>query len=257
MTAPTQTYPALELTAVPANPIATGTLYSAATLTDLADPARIDGGARIEQINCGDAQGTWPLDCPTPSDVGDKTGDRAGSLSFPAFAVWAVDECSLVGTSEADARARAAQRLRLVEQVEVGREFAATLLDKAGAPATAASIRVALGALEEQLGDLGVRGGVIHASRRLFPLLNPFVERGANGRLETKLGTAWAFGPGYGSLGDTLVATGPVTIYRTPIAPSIGLGARQNDRTALAEREVLPTFECAAWAHTITSGDTP
>ena len=256
MTAPTQTYPALELTAAPANPVATGTLYSAATLRDLASPARIDGGARIEQINDGEAHGVWPLDCPTPGDVGEKSGERAGALTFPAFAVWAVDHCSLVGTSEDEARERAAQRLRLTEQVDVGREFSATLLDRAGAPATAASVKVALGSLEEWLGDLGLRG-VIHAPRRLFPLLNGFVERGANGRLETKLGTAWAFGPGYGDLGDTLVATGPVTIYRTPVEQTIGLAVRQNERTALAEREVLPTFEVAAMAHQITTGDTP
>lgn len=252
MTAPTQTYPALELTAAPANPVATGTLYSAATMRDLASPARIDGGARIEQINDGEAHGTWPLDCPTPGDVGEKSGDRAGALSFPAFAVWAVDECSLVGTSDADARERAAHRLRLTEQADVGREFAATLLDHAGTPATAATVEVALGSLEEALGDLGVRG-VLHAPRRLYPVLEKYIERGSNGRLETKMGNVWAFGPGYGALGDTVVATGPVTIYRTPVEQTIGLAVRQNERTALAEREVLPTYEIAAIAHAITT----
>lgn len=252
MTAPTQTYPALELTAAPANPVATGTLYSAATLRDLASPARIDGGARIEQINASEAHGTWPLDCPTPGDVGEKSGERAGALTFPAFAVWAVDECSLVGTSEDEARDRAAQTLRLTEQADVGREFAATLLDRAGTPATAAAVEVALGSLEEALGDLGVRG-VLHAPRRLYPVLEKYIERGSNGRLETKMGNLWAFGPGYVALGDTIVATGPVTIYRTPVEQTIGLSARQNERTALAEREVLPTYEIAAIAHEITA----
>ena len=253
MTAPTTNYPALELRAPVANPIAVGTLYRAATIEEMASPARIDGGARIEQTNGGEAYGTWPLDCPTPGDTQDKRGERGAALSFPAFAVWAVDECSLVGVSDREAIELATQQLRLREELAVSEAFAETLLDRAGSAASAAGGMIgALSAIEDELGRTGVRG-VVHASRRHIAAAAHFglIVRGNSGRLETPGGHDWAFGTGYGALGDTLVGTGPVTIYRTQVLTTPTIEHRQNERTVLAEREVLPTFQLTAVAHEI------
>ena len=253
MTAPTSTYPALELRAPVANPLAVGTLYRAATIEEMASPARIDGGARIEQTNSGEAYGTWPLDCPTPGDTQDKRGERGEALTFPAFAVWAVDECSLVGTSEREASDLAMQRLRLREELAVSAAFVDTLLDHAGTAASASGGLIgALGAIEEALGRTGMRG-VVHASRRHVAMAAHLglVVRGNSGRLETPGGHDWAFGTGYDGLGDTLVGTGPVTVYRTPVVVTPAVDHRQNERMVLAEREVMPTFQLAAVAHEI------
>lgn len=249
----TTTYPPLEMRSAIANPIVTGTLYTAATLTDLGSPARIDGGVRIEQTNGGDGYGTWPLGCPTPADAGEKRGGRADALEFPAFAVWAVDECSLVGVSEQESHDLAVQRLRLSEERVVSGEFAGTLLDHADNRGEAPEGLVgAVGALEWALGATGVRG-VVHAHRRLIATAQHrgLIVRGSAGRLETPGGHAWAFGTGYDDLEDTLVGTGPVTIYRTPpvVTPAVNTG--QNERMTLAEREVLPTFELSAIAYQI------
>lgn len=253
MTAPTTNYPALELRAPVANPLAAGTLYSAATLEELPSPARIDGGARIEQTNAGEGYGTWPLDCPTPGDTVDKRGERAGALTFPAFAVWAVDECSLVGTSEQEVTELALQRLRLREELAVSEAFADTLLEHAGTAASASGGLIgALAAIEHALGLTGVRG-VVHASRGQIAFASHFglVVRGSAGRLETPGGHAWAFGTGYDALGDTLVGTGPVTVYRTPVAVTPTVDHRRNERMALAEREVMPTFQLDVVSHEI------
>lgn len=248
MSTPVTTYPPLEMRSQIANPIVTGTLYTAATVVELPTPARIEGGARIEQTNAGDGWGTWTLDCPSNLSAADFDGTRWGALQFPAFGVGATDECSLVGTTETEVSDLAAQRLRITEEVAVSSAFAETLLDAGGDPDEApADVVATVGAIEEVLGSTGIRG-VVHAARRNIALLasKSMIVRGNAGRLETPGGHAWAFGTGYDNLGKSLVATGPVTIYRTPvvITPSVHHG--QNRRSALAEREVLPTYELFA-----------
>lgn len=254
MTAAVNIYPPLELRATVANPITVGTLYTAAALEEMRTPARIEGGARIEQTNAGDGYGTWPLECPTPQDATEKTGERAGALEFDAFAAWAVDECSLIGTSEQEVTDLATQRLRLTEERSVGLEFADTLLERAGTPADAAAggIVGAVGAIEEALGATGIRG-VVHAARKHIAAIasKGMIVRSNSGRLETPGGHFWAFGLGYEALDDNLVATGPVTIYRTPVVVTPSVDHRQNHRTALAEREIMPTYELFAVAHKI------
>ena len=248
----TSLYPALERRAAPANPLAVGTLYVAATVADLAAPSRIDGGVNIEQVNCGESAGVWPLDCPPPDDAGElRGGDRAAALTFDAYGVWAADECSLVGATEQEARERAMQRLRLTEERVVSAAFADRLLADAGTAATAPGDGIvgAVGALEEALAEGGLPG-VIHAARHhlAYAANKGLVVRVQGGRLETPGGNVWAFGTGYGELGATLVGTGPVTIFRSDVQVDVGMNHGQNERTAVAQRAVVPTYECAAIA---------
>lgn len=251
MSAPVNYYPPMERRAAPGNPTAVGTLYSAATVTALAEPSRVEGGARIEQVNCGEAYGTWPLVCPPPEDAGEMGGARAGALEFEALGVWAADACSLVGTTEQVARELAVQRLRLTEELAVSEAFAERLLDDAGVAATsiAGGIVGAVGVMEQALGETGMPG-VIHAARHhlAYAADKGLIVRGQGGRLETPGGNVWAFGTGYAGLGETLVGTGPVTILRNDVQVDVGMNHGQNERTAVAQRAVLATYECAAIA---------
>ena len=245
-------FPALERIAAPANRHAVGTLYGAATLTDLEAPARIEGGVRIEQVNCSGDEGTVDLDCPPGEDDDPRwdLGERAGALEFEAFGVWARDECGLVGSDEDEAE-RAIQRLRITEERLVSRRFADTLLERAES-GDGGALGDVLADVEELLGETGMTG-VIHASRRLLPegVKNGWVKCGSNGRLESPGGHTWAFGTGYRALGGAIVATGPVTIFRTPVETVPSVDHRQNRRGALAEREVLPTYECVAVSYSV------
>ena len=153
-----------------------------------------------------------------------------------------------MGTTEAEVSDLAAQRLRIAEEVAVSSAFAEALLDAGGDPDEApADVVETVGAIEEVLGRTGIRG-VVHAARRNIALLasKSMIVRGNAGRLETPGGHAWAFGTGYDNLGMSLVATGPVTIYRTPVVVTPSVHHGQNRRSALAEREVLPTYELFA-----------
>lgn len=257
MTSPTMAFPSLLLTAPPANPLVGG-LYGAATLTNVDDPAHLDAGTRIEQTNCGGGIQTWALGCDddpdnprNPTDKGEGDRNEPSFLDFPAFGVVATDYCGLVGRSEAEARTRAEQALRLREQFQVEEQFVAVLNAQSGTPATATSLAAAVGALETRLASLGVQG-VIHAAPNLAAVAADahLAVPGAAGKLTTPLGHLWAFGGGYGALGTKLVGTGPVTVYRTSPVTSVGVGHRQNERLVVAEREVSPTFECGAWAVT-------
>lgn len=239
--------PALLVDAVPGTPAPTG-LYSAATVLDLADPTRIDGGVRVIQLNCGRAAqwqpGCGPQDDPTATK---DSGPRAVDAEFPTTIVYATDDCGLVASSEDEAVTRARQIMRLQEGIQVERHAAGQLLELAGTPATAPAgpvgLKLAVGAIEQALGETGMYG-VIHAPRRFAALLSDFIVPAANGVLRTKLGNYWAFGTGYEELGENIVGTGPVTVRRGPISTYSTVEHRQNERTAVAEREVNTSWEC-------------
>lgn len=252
MTTPTTiVLPPLQVEAALANPLPGG-LYAAATLTPLDDPAHLDGGISVEQRNCGEAT-IWTLGCAPDAnqdDKGDGDLDMPDLAGFSAIGVVATSKCSLVGRSEERAREDAAQKLRLQEQLQAETWASTELLSASGTPATAEGGLVgAVGQIEQALGVLGMQG-VIHAPASLAAAaVNArLAVPSASGKFLSPLGHLWAFGAGYGALVNRIVGTGPVTVYRTPVAVSVGLGQRQNERLAVAEREVAVTWECGAWA---------
>lgn len=253
MTSPTRvTMPRIQYEATPANPH-TGGLYSAATLTTLADPDRLDGGVEVTPVNEG-GHGFWDTGCgPQDDEAAVKAGDRPARDSGDSTIVWAADDCSLIGNSAEEAEARAAQLLRLYEPVDVEVHTAPRLLLAAGTAATAPvgddAFAKAVGALEATLGLTGT-SGVIHASRAMAAVAakHGLLVASASGRLTTPLGNAWAFGAGYGALGTTLVATGPVTVRRSSVTANNVVNTRQNERTAIAERIVNVVWELGASA---------
>lgn len=242
----TPVVPALVVDSAPANP-QTGGLYTAATMNNIPAPARLDFGVETVQYSVG-AHGTWVTGCEQPADDAVKGGARGDNQLSPSWAVWAADDCSLVGSSEDEAKKRASALLKIYEPVDVEKLLADALLDEAGTPQSTATapdpIVAALGAIEEALGETGV-AGVIHARRGLASLAakHGLVIPGSVGKLLTPMGNVWAFGGGYGALGNTLVGTGPVTVHRSPEIANVGLGARRNERLAVAEREVSVAWE--------------
>lgn len=223
----------------------TGGLYAAATIDDRRED-RLAGGALLESPDDG-GHGLWPAGC-LPDDWDEEKGQREDCpplTPFPATVVWASDQRMLVGVSEEDARLAAARTLLVKEQVDAETHTAALLADRAGTPATATgtggdALVAALGAVEAALG----KTGVIHAPRNVAALAASkglIVEK--SGKYLTPIGNRWAFYVGGATdLAGLLVATGPVTVTRGPVATSLAVEARKNTRLAVAERHLVVTW---------------
>lgn len=252
----TSPLPALDYGAPEVNPQGLG-LYAAATVINTGAATqgglRISGGVIIRPVNCDEGFGTWTADfCeePGPSDI--KEGDRqAESDPFLPVVPWAYDECDPQET-EAQTEARAAQTLRLHEPLLVESQFAARLLADDGSAPDVDDILEALAVLEVALGEAGYNG-FIHASRKWAPYAaNANLIVGTGPILRTPLGNTWVFGGGYNStLGDILVATGPVTVWRDEAVVNTALDPRINRRASVAERSVVAGYECLIASVTI------
>ncbi|MGV9748409.1 hypothetical protein ACWDTG_26485, partial [Rhodococcus zopfii] len=233
-------------------------LYLTATVHDIAEgsPNRILGGVDLYPFNCATGWGTWDVDpCADPGSKL-KYGQRAAPDDpFAALQVWGYDECS-PDEPEDDIVARAHQNLRLHEQILAETHFAARLLADAGTPTTVTGLVAALGELEAQIGETGT-AGTIHLSQRYAAALDAAgVIVGTGPIPRTRLGNALAFGGGYEStLGAVLVATGAVTVWRSPIFQQTTVSAEENLRAAIAERTVVVGYECLVGA--VEIGGTP
>jgi len=229
-------------------------LYAAATLLDSGDsPRELLAGIDLYGLNCDTGVGSYgPVLC--DDSPPEKTpGARPDPLHFDPLVVWAAAECAPDQT-EAEEMARARQIRALHEPLIVESAFGAAMLSAAGAADTAASLMEAVGNLEEWLGEQGY-AGYIHASRKWAVEAGFVGAASGTAVLRTNLGNTWVFGGGYGSaLGDTLVATGPVTVWRsTPFEQVVTTGshvtaAYNNSVYALSERVVTVGYECAVHA---------
>lgn len=229
--------PAVQVAGVQATPLAGG-LYAAATLVDSAD-ARHLGGIQLEPVNTG-VSGRWPAD--VSADTSDllKQGSRPEWLGFGATVVWASDEVKSVGTTDEGGVQRAEHLMRLLEPVEV-EDFVAEQLSEFSDADPAMSLKDQLGLIEEELGRFG-RPGVVHARRGSIPHLNGLIVRQGSSLL-TPGGHRWVFGAGYGSLGNDLVGTGPVTVQRSPVQTRQVFDRSDNVRATLSERVVAVGWE--------------
>ena len=221
--------------AVPANPLGGG-LYDAASVVEAMDMRHL-GGMVLEPVNEG-TSGVWELGS---EDNPEKVGERGDWPVFPATTVWAADGVKTVGATADGARERAEQLLRLKEPVHV-EEFVAGQLLEADANAVA-SVKEQMAYLELELGKRGYPG-VVHASREMLPALKDYIVRQGQA-LFTPGGHRWAFGGGYGSLGNNLVGTGGVTVVRSRLVEVGATDTRLNDYHAVAERVVAVAWEGA------------
>lgn len=247
MTTPTTTTP-LALVAEPTPEAAGFGLYSVATVLDPTDE-HTQSGVMWEPSVCGVA-GAFPVNCPQTAGFPLPTVDGIPLVEALPFGVSSGQECKIVGTPIEQLRDLARARLRFTEQFAVeqaywsGSAFAADVdglhLARPEAvvlSATPVKASLAIGLLEEALGQMSGAVGVIHAPRVAFGALKGFVSA-QRGVMRTELGTKVAFGTGYdGSAPDGaargaetawVYATGPVQVVRSAVLDLPG-----EDREAL------------------------
>lgn len=257
--------------APPLNPAGFG-LYDAATPRDWQGPLRwLEGGLKLRPYNCDEGFGSWPAGfCEDPGQLR-KAAARADESALDAFLpliVWAADECGTGGVTEEQALARARNTLALRERQLVESALATRLLADAGTAATAPDFLTALGMIEEAIGgpEAGFQG-VIHLPRRWAAQASQYRWGNQSGPVYTSpLGHKYAFGGGYADvLENTIVATGPVYLWRSEITPESSAEPdsrngrqvtdwRHNRVFALVERAVLVAYEqCFTYAVEIQS----
>lgn len=175
---------------------------------------------------------------------------------FSPMTVWAYDECDLTAPSRAEVQARAAQIMRLQEQVAVEREFAARLLadaaDLPGPMQQADSFKLAVGYLEARMA-LTNTVGFFHAGAQWASQEFGLVIRSGT-RWVSPLGHTWIFGGGYvDGLDDTLVATSQPFGWRDQVQVRTAIDERRNTFAAVAERTVVVGYEAIVAAVEITA----
>lgn len=258
-------------------------LYSVATVTDAADP-HAQHGVQYDPLSCGTAAAVSAA-CGTPGGPPMPATVQLSPARFvksTAFTVYAGPHGRLVSYRPDELRTKAESWLTLGEEAAVERGFwtGAPLVDEPDAlrlnagvldpvlnpggvdvlAPGAVSEKLALGLLEEALGDRLLGRGVIHCPRVAFPYL---ADRSAPDgvRMQTKLGTDIAVGSGYtGSAPDgTAHAAGEAWLYGTgPVKVTRGerfmvgggdhgrlLNRTNNEINVLAARLVTVTYECA------------
>lgn len=231
-------------------------LYSAATVLD-PDDAHVQSGVEWESSVCGLA-GAFPINCPMPEGFTPPLTGLSTVEALP-FGVTAGYECKPVGTTLERMRELARARLRLTEQHAVERTFWTGdmfTLASVTSPHLAAGgdvdvlaeapvkASLAIGLLEEALGNMTGAIGVIHAPRVAFGALKGMVSE-ARGVMRTELGTKVVFGTGYPGTGPAgeartnastwVFATGPVQVVRGPVTDQPGdLNSALNRETNVA-----------------------
>ncbi|MEV0543791.1 hypothetical protein [Nocardia salmonicida] len=250
--------PALDFEARPV-PSAGQGLYAAATIFEIDGPARHLGGVNVRPYNCDEGFGTYSALMCDPAEPAIKAALRAlPGETFEPVVVWAADECATDSTED-EVQARAIHTRTLKEPLLVESAFATRLLADAGAPTVVSSLAEGLGVLEEFLGEQGY-AGYIHAARRWAGPLSEYRWTNQTGAvLRSPGGHGYVFGGGYAdTLGTTLIATGPLYVWRTePFNQVVTTGSspvpeHNNSVYGLSERIVVAGYECAILAVTIT-----
>lgn len=235
-------------------------LLSAATIIDTGSVSRELGGVRLWPMNCDTGVGTYSVEMCDSTPAVKTPGERAEPVVFDPLVVYAAAECAPDQT-ETEQMERAQHLRALHEPLLVENAFAVKLLADAGAPTVVPDLVTAIGTLEEFLGEQGYQG-FIHAARRWAAPASQYRWSNQTGAvLRSPLGHGYVFGGGYGNaLGDTLIATGPLYVWRsTPFEQVVTTGSHAqaalgNSVYALSERVVTVGYECAVMAVTISAG---
>jgi hypothetical protein len=188
-----------------------------------------------------------------------KTGTRSADLDpFLPTTVWAYDQCDLTEPSRAEIETRVQQTLRLEEQTQVEREFAARLLLDAAEVSstfqTATSLAGAVGFLEAQMA-LTNTIGFFHVGAQWVAETQPndlFLRSGT--KFVSPMGHTWVIGGGYvDGLDNTIVATSQPFGWRSDPTVFTTMDQYKNLYAAIAERSVLVGYEHLINAVTIST----
>ncbi len=168
------------------------------------------------------------------------------------FTIYDGIDCNLLGHSEGfGSRVTAALTLKEAKAVET---HVLTLLQAAsGAPVTSGDGVAQIAAAEEWLASEYEGQGVIHMSRGLAAVAcaAQVIAPGLDGTLATCQGTPIANGAGYSALGDSIIASGQVTLLQGPVETRDVPQMDNGDGTcspprSLAERSYVALIECGA-----------
>lgn len=239
-------------------------LYSVAQVTDLAE----HGGLGVEY---------QPDECilPTAVSVGacDEVPEKlaaAGTdtITGDPLSVYAALSCVPMGSSVEELRRRATVALTSGEEPAV-EEYLWTVLaaeatDLSGG--SAVSLSEGLAVLENALGAYGFGGNIL--STRGLSAMDRQVYGWETGTVHTRVGTQWAYmhhpdptpGPAVTPAGaEWMYAAGPIVIHRgeifTPGDARDTFGWENNTPFSLAERVIVPTVGCPAFAVLIESSE--
>ena len=205
------------------------------------------------------AFGIWNAPwCGAPDPANQKKeGERPDDLDpFYPLVVWAYDECDLTAPSRAEVEARAAQVLRLEEQVAVEREFAARLLLDAaelpgGIPAPQ-SFTWAIGQIEAAFARTNTTGFIHIGAQWATSLAQSQLMIKSGSGFVSPLGHRWVVGGGYvGTLGNTVIGTSQPYGWRDEATVRTAIDEKHNIFAAVAERSVLIGYEALVAAQVI------
>lgn len=231
-------------------------LYAAARIINT-DHRELLAGLELWPYNCDtDGVGTYPMDiCNDDPEIKDP-GSRAAPIPFDPVVIWSASECRPDQTED-EVIARARHNLELHEPTRVEQIFADKLLTDAGVPASAPDFPTAIGMLEEWMGTQGYQG-YIHLSRKWAALASQYRWNNQSGpTFRSPLDHGYIFGSGYSDLGDTLIITGPVTVWRSSLFEQVRTDGThpqselQNLVYGMVERVVTVGFECSIFAVTV------
>ncbi|GGZ23333.1 hypothetical protein GCM10010387_15580 [Streptomyces inusitatus] len=253
--------------AVPGEPLPHGILSGCTTIIDATDPHELLG-TEWRPLSCAEAHDTtWcPDDDESPGVVPPKDFFRPGFCTAAPVTIYAGAECSTMGLSFAEARAHAAETLRMGEQRALEewllREVLCTIAEDQTPAAGAISVVQGIGALEGWLGTEYGGTGVLHVPAGAAALLGCCnAVRLIDGTPRTLLGNCVILGAGYAvNLGPPdctpadpgeawLYATSPIRIRREQVVPvpdedRQSVNIRTNDRRVLAERTFVVEIAC-------------
>lgn len=224
------------------------------------------GGVRFVQDNCGQAY-AYGVTCYEPGDAPAKPLDADNEeIETGVFAVLSTLNCSAVGYTLEEYRAKARRRLEGSEQAAVekalwsGQDFEGNPLDVRSLNAEAVDIgggynpdliTDVVGALERYAYTTQGYGSVayIHAPVEVAAfaaeagLVLP-ESTGLNARKLTPAGSVWAFGA-YPA--GSVIITGQTTVWRSPeMQVYDAFETTTNERLLVAERTYAVAFECFA-----------
>lgn len=217
-------------------------------------------GVEVRGANYGgeNASGVWEpayyCSEPVPGQI--KAGERPDILDpFDPVTVWGYDECDASARSRAEVEDRAAQIVRLREQVDVEKEVGARLLldatEAVGAPILQPTLRHVVAFLEAAIAQTSTEA-YIHVSA-FWPAIDPdlFIKSGT--RRVSPSGHTWVIGGGYvETLGATMIATSKPFGWRNEITTRPAYEHSSGIYAAIAERTVTIGYEAVIASAAIT-----
>ena len=188
--------------------------------------------------------------------------DDLDNPSFLPFGVYLPVVCTMIDATEDELTTRARAAFTAVESEAVERELATGLIQPGNPYLGDSNVDIitgtqpahtALALLERAIGATG-RKGVIHGDPAVTTVWAQFLMSDGDELHTIANGTTVISGDGYigthptGTGAPTATqgwayATGPITIYRSPIEVIFGRDHRVNDQVALAERNYLVTWD--------------